>query len=122
MRDICPVIAVDHKRRGDKFWSGRVQQPKQEHDVRADGGIHGQPGTVAIGLNRGKHYSPIRRGMVRQVNIFLQRSVPVTAEWFPAENAAKIACTAIRLTSMWGYSSAGRARRSQRRGRRFDPD
>jgi hypothetical protein len=36
-------------------------------------------------------------------------------------NAVKIVMQTHRVV-MWGYSSAGRARRSQRRGRRFDPD
>src|ERR1700691_6184999 len=45
--------------------------------------------------------------------------------WYRGANAEKMTCPRVsgeKSIRVRGYSSAGRARRSQRRGRRFDPD
>ncbi|MDQ1388122.1 MAG: hypothetical protein QOF56_1576, partial [Acidobacteriaceae bacterium] len=47
---------------------------------------------------------------------------PANGSWCAATNAGKIVKQSNHPSASWGYSSVGRARRSQRRGRRFEPD
>src|SRR6266851_3502864 len=66
VRDLRPVVAVDHKRRRDNLWGGRMQQPQQKQAVQGHRAERSYGIATDTGLRSRKHSDDTKSHSIRR--------------------------------------------------------